>query len=115
MRLDQRPEVGTVVHLRPNTKTAGRACQHYRAARVLSYDQLPYVEVEVQYRNDEQHADGDTIWVHILDIGLHPAASAEKNKGDMASGTADIKAPRPLHAPHKPLNLPPGWAEESLF
>jgi hypothetical protein len=107
--------VGTIVHLRPNTKTAGRACRAYRAAKVLSYERLPLVLVEVQYRADEQHNDGDEIAVHIQDIGLHPAAKPTKNEGDMAQGSADIKAPRPLHTPHKPLDLPPGWAEEPLF
>jgi len=116
VRFDQRPEVGTIVHLRPRTKTAGRACQNYRAAKVLSYERLPLVLVEVQYRKGEQHTDGDWITVHLDDIGLKPAANAGKTVGDMAGAEKnDRAAPKPLFAKPKPLDLPPGWAEESLF
>lgn len=114
MRIDQRPEVGTIVHLRPNTKTAGRACRAYRAARVLSYEKLPLVLVEVQYREGEQHLDGDWVTVHINDIGLHPAAKTARPEGDMAGGDAP-PAPKPALKPHQPLDLPVGWAEEPLF
>lgn len=112
VRLDQRPEPGAIIHLRPTTKTCGRACLAYRAARVLSYKRLPMVLVEVQYREDEPHTDGDWITVHIGCVGLHPAKG--KNTGDMA-GSDRLVAQRSLGPKPKPLDLPPGWAEESLF
>lgn len=116
MRTDQKPPEGTIIHLRPRTKTAGRACQHHRAAKVLSYRRLPYVLVEVQYREGEQHIDGDEVWVHIDDMGLHPAANAGKTVGDMAGAErSERKVPKPLLIKHKPLDLLPGEVEETLF
>lgn len=114
MNLTQRPEIGEPVHLRPRTKTTSAACRAYREGRVLSYDQWPYVRVELVYRAGEEHIYGDTITVHSDNCGLNPAT--DKPKGDMAGGQANAQSiPKPLHTKVKPLDLPPGWAEETLF
>ena len=109
MNLTQRPDPGTVVYLRPNTKTAGAACRAHLPARVVSYDQWPLVEVEVEKEGwQPRHV------VHCNDIGLNPAAKKRGNGGDMAGGER-LRIPKPLYAKPKPLDLPPGWDEQSLF
>jgi hypothetical protein len=113
VRLDQKPEIGTIVHLRPKTKTCGRACLAYRAAKVLSYKRLPMVLVDVQYREDEPHTDGDWVTVHLDCIGLHPAKG--KATVDMAGSDLSTSSQRGLGPKPKPIDLPPGWSEEPLF
>lgn len=109
MRSDQRPEVGEVVHLRPTTKTAGAACRAYLDARVVSYDRWPLVEVAIDKKGFPPR-----VVVHADDCGIHPAK--DKPTGDMAGGgPADLKRPKPSLRPHKPIDLPPGWEEPTLF
>jgi len=110
MRLDQRPEVGSVVHLRPVTKTAGWACRSYLAATVLSYDGWPLVTVQVWPKGKG----AQTVQVHADDIGLHPAK--DRKSGDQVTEDRHgRKVPKPLYAKVKPIELGPGEEEMTLW
>lgn len=110
MNLNQRPDPGTVVHLRPTTITAGAACRAYLPAVVVSYVRWPLVEVEIDRKGYQPRQ-----IVHSDDIGLHPAKDKPRGDGVTQGARDDLPIPKPLYAKPRPLDLPEGWAEQSLF
>lgn len=109
MRHDQRPEVGTTVHLRPVTRNAGPHCQAYAPAEVVSYQAWPMVSVRVPVEG----AGTRTILVHCDNIGLHPA----KNKavGDQAAKIPTQRQPKRMPGRLPEMVLPNGYEEVPLF
>lgn len=107
VRFEQRPEVGTVVHLRPATPTAGRFCQRFLPARVLHYRRWPLVYLELTTEPHQQ------FYTHADNCGLHPHKAA-KNQGDQARAIVNRKVKPPMR-PHPPLDLRGDWSEPTLF
>lgn len=110
MKFDQRPPPGTVVHLRPITRTASLACHRYLAVELVdAHTHWPMVVVRVGQMPDQQD-----IQVHADDVGLHP--SKNKAKGDQASDVDRAEQQvRALRGKPQPLELPEGWEEQTLW
>lgn len=109
MRHDQRPEVGTKVHLRPVTKTAPLVCHRYLEVEVAGYDHWPLVTVWVGKMPDIRQMD-----IHADNIGLHP--SKNKTKGDQASALENMERQlKTMQGKKLPLDMPEGWEEQPLW
>lgn len=106
---DVKPPPGTIVHLRPALKTSPWVCQQMLAAEVVRFED-PWAFVKPIKDNRV----GEVTKVHMADVGLHPAKA--KKSVDMAGSEAgELRIPKPLYAPAKPLDLPKGWGEPTLF
>jgi hypothetical protein len=107
-------EIGQKVYLKPTTKTAPRECYSGLAAELVSTDAWPYVYVTIDSLNSNG---SNTLRVHRLNVVLHPPGFTAKksNDGDGQNSTETERKIKPAFRPHKPLDLPDGVEEPTLF
>lgn len=99
MRLDQRPGVGSVVYLRPVTRTCSQVCYRRLPVRVVSYEQWPYVRVSIQEGTEPERE----LLIHADNMGLHP--QKQTSTGDSATDASKWRVPKPLT--RRPGGMPP--------
>lgn len=113
MLKQEEAEIGRTVWLRPATKTASRWCHLRLAAEIISFDEWPIVQVYVESARKGAKL---LIRVHRLDIALHQTRAKQDKAGDSAhQDHAVVAVGRPAYKPHKPIVLPPGMGEQTLF
>lgn len=99
MRLDQRPEIGTTVYLRPNTRTCSPVCYRRLAAEVVSYAQWPYVLVSIREGTQPPRE----LLIHSENMGLHP--QKQTSSGDSATDAKNWRIPKLIT--RRPGGMPP--------
>lgn len=113
VRYDQRPELGTVVHLAPVTRLAGQLEHTMAPVRVVGYD-WPHVIVDTDLNvplpgqeDERQHHR-----VFHQNLLLHPRKQI--GAGDQAA-TEERRIPRPLPGRPKPIDIPDGQEQGAFW